>query len=83
MAKLFKQTEAKQLGLPGRKALEIVSGARGSRNVTLRIAEIPVPLSGEPPRAAHHHNDFEECIFVLAGEGTTFADSGEYSLKAR
>ena len=81
MAKLFKQTEAKQLGLPGRKALEIVSGARGSRNVTLRIAEIPVPLSGEPPRAAHHHNDFEECIFVLSGEGTTFADSGEYSLK--
>jgi mannose-6-phosphate isomerase-like protein (cupin superfamily) len=81
MAKLFKQSEAKQLGLPGRKALEIVSGARGSRNVTLRIAEIPVPQAGEPPRAAHHHSDFEECIFVLAGEGTTFADSGEYSLK--
>jgi mannose-6-phosphate isomerase-like protein (cupin superfamily) len=81
MAKLFKQSEAKQLGLPGRKALEIVSGARGSRNVTLRIAEIPVPQAGETPRAAHHHSDFEECIFVLAGEGTTFADSGEYSLK--
>jgi mannose-6-phosphate isomerase-like protein (cupin superfamily) len=81
MAKLFKQAEAKQLGLPGRKALEIVSGARGSHNVTLRIAEIPVPMPGEPPRAAHHHNDFEECIFVLSGEGTTFADSGEYSLK--
>jgi mannose-6-phosphate isomerase-like protein (cupin superfamily) len=81
MAKLFKQAEAKQLGLPGRKALEIVSGARGSHNVTLRIAEIPVLMPGEPPRAAHHHNDFEECIFVLSGEGTTFADSGEYSLK--
>ncbi len=81
MARLFKQSEAKQLGLPGRKALEIVSGARGSRNVTLRIAEIPVPQAGESPRSAHHHNDFEECIFVLAGEGTTFADSGEYSLK--
>jgi mannose-6-phosphate isomerase-like protein (cupin superfamily) len=81
MAKLFKQSEAKQLGLPGRKALEIVSGARGSRNVTLRLAEIPVPQPGEPPRAAHHHNDFEECIFVLAGEGRTFADSGEYPLK--
>lgn len=82
MAKLFKQSDAKQLGLPGRKALEIVSGARGSRHVTLRLAEIPVPQSEEPPRAAHHHNDFEECIFVLAGEGTTFADSGEYSLKS-
>ena len=81
MAKLFKQVEAKQLGLPGRKALEIVSGARGSRNVTLRLAEIPMPRPGEPPRAAHHHNDFEECIFVLAGEGTTCADSGEFHLK--
>ena len=81
MAKLFTQGEAKQLGLPGRKALEIVSGARGSRNVTLRLAEIPVPRPGEPSRAAHHHNDFEECIFVLAGEGTTFADSGEFHLK--
>ena len=81
MAKLFKQVEAKQLGLPGRKALEIVSGARGSRNVTLRLAEIPVPRPGEPPRARHQHNDFEECIFVLAGEGTTLADSGEFHLK--
>lgn len=82
MAKLYKQSEAKQLGLPGRKALEIVSGARGSRNVTLRLAEIPVPKPGEPPRAAHHHNEFEECIFVLSGEGRTYADSGEYPLKA-
>lgn len=81
MAKLFTQAEGKQLGLPGRKALEIVSGARGSRNVTLRLAEIPVPQTGEQPRVAHQHNDFEECIFVLAGEGTTFADSGEYPLK--
>ena len=82
MAKLFKQTEARQLGLTGRKALEIVSGANGSQNVTLRLAEIPVALPGEPPRAAHHHNDFEECIFVLSGEGRTFADSGEYALRA-
>lgn len=81
MAKLYKKSEAKQLGLPGRKALEIVSGARGSRNVTLRLVEIPVAQPGEAPRAAHHHNDFEECIFVLAGEGRTFADSGEYELK--
>ena len=82
MAKLFKQSEARQLGLPGRQAMEIVSGARGSRNVTLRLAEIPVPRPGESLRAAHHHNDFEECIFVLSGEGRTFADSGEYPLKA-
>lgn len=81
MARLFKQAEGKPLGLPGRKALEIVSGERGSRNVTLRLAEIPVPRPGESPRAAHHHSDFEECIFVLAGEGIISADSGEYHLE--
>jgi len=81
MARLFKQAEGKPLGLPGRKALEIVSGERGSRNVTLRLAEIPMQRPGEAPRAAHQHNDFEECIFVLAGQGTTFADSGEFQLE--
>src|SRR2546429_4757037 len=50
MARVFTQAEAKQLGLSGRKALEIVSGERGSRGVTLRLAEIPVPQPGETPR---------------------------------
>lgn len=81
MAKLFKLADATQLGLPGRKALEIVSGNRGSRSVTLRLAEIPVAQPGESSRAAHSHSDFEECIYVLSGRGTTFADSGEYPLQ--
>ena len=81
MAKLFKLAEAKQLGLPGRRVLEIISGERGSRNVTLRLVEIPVEQPGEPARGPHHHSKFEECIYVLSGEGTTFSDSGEYSLK--
>ena len=80
MARLFKLAEAKQLGLPGRKALEIVSGSRGSRNVTLRLVEIGVPEPGEPERGPHYHNHFEECIYVLSGEGTTLADSGEFRL---
>ena len=82
MASLFKLAEAKPLGLPGRKAFELVSGARGSRSVTLRLVEIGVPEPGEPVRAPHQHNDFEECIYVLSGEGTTFADSGEYPLRS-
>lgn len=81
MAKLFKLADAKPLGLPGRRALEIVSGGRGSRNVTLRLAEIPVSQPGDSSRAAHSHSDFEECIYVLSGQGTTFADSGEYPLQ--
>ncbi len=81
MARVFTQAEARQLGLPGRKALEIVSGEKGARGVTLRLVEISVPQPGEAPRASHQHHDFEECIYVLSGQGTTFADSGEYKLK--
>jgi quercetin dioxygenase-like cupin family protein len=81
MAKLFTQACAKQLGLPGRKALEIVSGENGAQGITLRLAEIPVAQPGEALRAPHHHSDFEECIYVLSGEGTTFAESGEYPLR--
>ena len=81
MARVFTQAEAKQLGLPGRKALEIVSGARGARGVTLRLAEIPVPHPGETLRGPHLHYDFEECIYVLSGTGTTLADSGEFPIK--
>jgi mannose-6-phosphate isomerase-like protein (cupin superfamily) len=81
MARLFTQASAKQLELPGRKALEIVSGERGAQGVTLRLAEIPVAWPGEAPRAPHHHSDFEECMYVLSGQGTTFAESGEYPLQ--
>jgi mannose-6-phosphate isomerase-like protein (cupin superfamily) len=81
MARVFTQAEAKHLGLPGRKALEIVSGEKGALGVTLRLAEIPVPQPGEPLRGPHQHSDHEECIYVLSGRGTTFTDSGEYPLK--
>jgi len=81
MARVFTQAEAKQLGLPGRKTLEIVSGERGARTVTLRLAEIPASRPGDTPRGPHQHFDFEECIYVLSGTGTTFADSGEFPLK--
>jgi quercetin dioxygenase-like cupin family protein len=81
MARLYTQGDAKQLGLPGRKALEIVSGERGAQGLTLRLVEIPVVQPGDPPRASHHHADFEECIYTLSGQGTTFADSGEFLLK--
>ena len=81
MARVFQQADAKRLGLPGRVALEIVSGEKGARGVTLRLAEIPVPAPDETPRGPHHHSEFEECIYVLSGQGTTFADTGEYPLR--
>jgi mannose-6-phosphate isomerase-like protein (cupin superfamily) len=82
MARVFTQRTAKKLALPGRTALEIVSGDGGVSGITLRKVEIPVPSAGDLPRSRHVHNDCEECIYVLAGEGMTEADSGNYALKA-
>ena len=82
MARVLMQAEAKQLGLAGRKSLEIVSHEKGSQSVTLRLVEIPVHKSGDTLRGPHFHQGFEECIYVLSGEGKTCADSGEHVLKA-
>jgi len=82
MAKVLTQAEAKSMGLPGRKSLEIVSGEKGSQSVTLRLVEIPPAHPGDAPRGKHFHQGFEECIFVMSGEGCTEADSGSHPLKA-
>lgn len=82
MAKVLTQAEAKIMGLPGRKSLEIVSGEKGSQAVTLRLVEIPVPKPGEALRGPHFHQGFEECIYVMSGEGCTEADSGKHPLKS-
>jgi len=80
MARLLKQAEARRLGLPGRTSLEPVSGEIGSR-VTFRIAEIPPARPGDTPRGPHLHDGFEECIYVLSGEGVTVAESGEIPIR--
>jgi quercetin dioxygenase-like cupin family protein len=82
MARVLTPADAKNLGLPGRKSLEIVSGETGSRAVTLRLVEVPVPRPDEAPRAPHRHSDFEECIYVLSGEGRTETQGGQHTLKA-
>jgi quercetin dioxygenase-like cupin family protein len=82
MARVVTPAEAKELGLPGRRSLEIVSGATGSRAVTLRLVEIAVPQPGDKPRGRHFHSDTEECIYVLSGHGCTESESGDHTLKA-
>jgi quercetin dioxygenase-like cupin family protein len=82
MARVLTQAQAKNLGLPGRKSLEIVSGEKGSRAVTLRLVEIAVPGREDKPRGRHFHSDTEECIYVLSGEGRTESESGDHRLKA-
>jgi mannose-6-phosphate isomerase-like protein (cupin superfamily) len=82
MATVLTTDGAKRLGLPGRTVLELVSGGNGARAVTLRLVEIPVQEPGEKLRGPHYHDTFEECMYVLSGTGKTYADSGEYALKA-
>jgi len=82
MARVVKKGEARNLGLPGRISLELVSGQIGADAVTLRLVEIPVPVAGEKLRGSHRHDGFEECIYVLSGQGVTHAESGEHALAA-
>jgi mannose-6-phosphate isomerase-like protein (cupin superfamily) len=58
-----------------------VSGEIGSA-VTFRIVEIPVSQPGEPLRGPHVHHGYEECIYVLKGEGRTFSESGELAIRS-
>jgi mannose-6-phosphate isomerase-like protein (cupin superfamily) len=81
MARLLKQAEAKRLVLPGRSSLEPVSGEIDSR-VSFRIATIAPPQPGNKRRGPHLHREFEECIYVLSGQGTMYAETGEYPVKA-
>jgi mannose-6-phosphate isomerase-like protein (cupin superfamily) len=79
MARVLKQAHAKRLGLPGRVSLEPVSGEIGSK-VSFRIAQIAAPQVGDKKRGPHVHHDFEECIYVLSGQGTMHAESGQHDV---
>ena len=82
MARKLTQGEGKRLGLPGRMALEMVSGEIGSK-LTFRIVEIPVPAPVEVLRGPHLHHGYEECIYVLQGTGLTlYEGGGELPVKA-
>lgn len=71
---------ATELGLPGRRSREIVSGTVGAES-TLRLVEIGVAQPGAPARAPHWHPDCEEVIHVLSGTGVTWVDGAEYQMR--
>ena len=82
MTRKIKQGEGKRMGLPGRAAVEMVSGEIGSK-VTFRVVEIPVSKPGETLRGPHLHHGYEECIYVLKGSGLTlYEGGGELEVKA-
>ena len=82
MVRVIQAGDAKDLKLPGRKSLEIVSANTGSSSMTLRLVEIPVLKPGEPTREMHKHSDFEECMYVLSGRGSAESESGKIDVEA-
>ena len=82
MARLVTPDQAKRLDLPGRTSFEIIAGRMGARNASVRLDEIPVAKPGEPLRGPHMHHGFEECIYVLAGEGWMVTSSGSQAIRA-
>ena len=81
MARVVTPDQAKRLGLAGRASFEIVSGEMGARNASVRLVEIPVAREGEPLRGPHVHHGFEECMYVLAGEGRTLTAAGAHPVR--
>ncbi len=81
MARVLKQSDARRLELPGRVSLEPVSGKIGSK-VSFRIAQIAPQQFGNKERGPHLHHAFEECIYVLSGQGTMHAESGEHPVRS-
>lgn len=82
MVKIIHPGDAKDLNLPGRKSLEVISKEVGSVAITLRLVEIPVATSGDVLREPHRHTDFEECMYILSGEGATRTPNGESKVAA-
>jgi mannose-6-phosphate isomerase-like protein (cupin superfamily) len=81
MARVIPPDQAKRLGLPGRVSYEIVSGQMGASNASVRLVEIAVQREGETPRGPHVHHGFEECIYVLSGEGRFLTASGAHPIR--
>lgn len=82
MTQVIRAGDARDLNLPGRKSLEIVSAKMGSAAVTLRLVEVPVAQPGDAPRKPHRHDGFEECMYVLSGQGATQTEKGECPVAA-
>jgi mannose-6-phosphate isomerase-like protein (cupin superfamily) len=82
MARVIAPHQGKRLGLAGRASFEVVSGAMGASNASVRLVEIPAARAGEELRGPHVHHGFEECIHVLAGEGRMLTSSGAHPIRA-
>ena len=87
MARVLKAGEGRRLTLPGRTSHEIVSASSGAASsgaasVTFRHVIIDAPKPGDAKRGPHVHHGFEECIYVLSGEGLMESETAEHRVKA-
>lgn len=82
MAHKIGSGESVQLSLPGRISHQIAGAGEGADNVCIRLVEIAPENKDNEPRKPHYHPDVEECIYVLDGEGCTYADTGNYRMFA-
>jgi mannose-6-phosphate isomerase-like protein (cupin superfamily) len=61
--------QGRTLALPGRSAVELVSGAEGGYDVTVRRVTIPPEDGSAPARGPHRHDGCSEVILIVSGEG--------------
>lgn len=89
MSAVIPSGAGRRLSLPGRTAVELVSGSEGGYGVTVRRVGIPpesLPVSkGTGDRAGgvrgpHRHDGCEEIILILSGRGEFITAEGSWSL---
>lgn len=73
MARVVRAGTGRRLDLPGRVSTEIAGGAA----TTVRLVEIAPGLTTRGP---HAHEDFEEVIHVLEGQGRFRTDAGSHEV---
>jgi mannose-6-phosphate isomerase-like protein (cupin superfamily) len=70
--------QGRVLALPGRSAVELVSGAEGGYDVTARRVTIPPEDGSGPPRGPHRHDGCPEVMLIGAGAGEFSTPAGRW-----
>ena len=61
--------QGRALDLPGRSAVELISGAEGGYDVTVRRVTVPAEGGSGPARGPHRHDGGPEGILIVSGAG--------------
>jgi mannose-6-phosphate isomerase-like protein (cupin superfamily) len=61
--------QGRALDLPGRSAVELISGAEGGYDVTVRRVTVAAEGGSGPGRGPHRHDGCPEVILIVSGAG--------------